>query len=98
MSLYIYQLVELLILPNTSTNFSGISHQLSVISYKLSASLSAIRYFYQAEPTSLFGKTKKELITNSLQARLTKKALFGNLFSPRAYSLFHELDAIPNGV
>jgi len=51
----------------------------------------------------LFGKTKKELIANSLQARMTKKALFGNVFSPRAYSLFHEFisyfsDAIPSGV
>jgi len=56
MSFYIYQLVEPLILPNTSISLSAISHQSSaisyqlayqllVISYKLSASLSAIRYF-----------------------------------------------------
>jgi len=50
MSFYVYQLVEPLILPNTSISLSAISYQSSAISYKLSASLSAIRYFYQTEP------------------------------------------------
>jgi len=36
MSFYIYKLVEPLILPNTSTSLSAISHQPSVIGYKLS--------------------------------------------------------------
>ena len=43
MLFYIYLLVKPLFLPNTSIT-------LSTISYQLSASLSAIRYFYQAEP------------------------------------------------
>jgi len=48
MSFYIYQLVEQLILPNT---LISLCYQLSVINYKLSASLQVIRYFYQTEPT-----------------------------------------------
>jgi len=35
MSFYIYKLVLPLILPNTSTSLSAISHQLSAISYQL---------------------------------------------------------------
>jgi len=49
MSFYIYQLVEPLILPNSSTSLSAISHQPSTISYqslainyKLTYQLSAI--------------------------------------------------------
>jgi len=37
MSIYIYQLVEPLILQNTSISLSVISHQPSTISYQLSA-------------------------------------------------------------
>jgi len=39
MSFYIYKLVVPLILPNTLTSLSAISHQLSAIRYKLSTSL-----------------------------------------------------------
>jgi len=43
MSFYIYQLVEPLILPNTSSSLSAISHyQLSAIRYKLAYQSSAI--------------------------------------------------------
>jgi hypothetical protein len=35
MSFYIYQLVEPLILPNTSISLSAISYKLSTINYKL---------------------------------------------------------------
>jgi len=43
MSFYIYQLVEPLILSNTSISLSSISHQSSTINYPLSANLSVIR-------------------------------------------------------
>jgi len=49
MSFYIYQLVEPLILPNTSISLSAMSHPSSAISYPLSTNLSAIRYLYQTE-------------------------------------------------
>jgi len=35
MSFYIYQVVQPLFLPNTSTYLSAISHQLSAINYKI---------------------------------------------------------------
>jgi len=57
MSFYIYQLVEPLILSNTSISSLAIRHQSSAINYqssiardKLSSSSSAIRWFYQREP------------------------------------------------
>jgi len=41
MSIYIYQLVEPLILPNTLSSLSAISQQSSAISYQLAYKLSA---------------------------------------------------------
>jgi hypothetical protein len=54
MSIYIYQLVEQLILSNISTRLSIISYKLSVISYILQFNLSVICYFYQPENKTFF--------------------------------------------
>jgi len=58
MSFYIYQLVEPLILSNTSISSLAICHQSLAINYqssvvrdKLSSNSSAIRWFYQTEPS-----------------------------------------------
>ena len=57
MSFYIYQLVEPLILPNTSISLSAISHQPSAISYQSSV----ISYQLAYQLSTIFTKQSRRL-------------------------------------